>query len=121
MTHNLGRLVHDGRTFSNTSGLDLVPGLGPLGGPRFVLLHFDSVNFSVGAKLEVPLGYDKDVFTNSSGSNFWTRPIATAVSPIQIRITGGTGTARLLEYGSGEPSIPPGQTPGTPEGSRTNP
>lgn len=62
MTHNLGRLVHDGRTFSNASGLDLVPGSGPLGGPRFVILHFDSANLSGGAKLEVPLSSDKKVF-----------------------------------------------------------
>ena len=121
MTHNLGRLVHDGRTFNQTSGLDLVPGPGPLGGPRFVILHFDSVNLGSGAKLTVNLGYGTDVFNVASGANFWSRPVDTSISPIAIRITGGNGSARLLEYGSGEPSIPAGQTPGTSLGSLTNP
>jgi Trypsin-like peptidase domain/von Willebrand factor type A domain len=121
MTHNLGRLVHDGRTFNQTSGLDLVPSPGPLGGPHFVILHFDSVNLTGGAKLTVNLGYGTDVFNASSGSNFWSRPVDTSISPIAIRITGGTGSARLLEYGCGEPSITPGQTPGTLIGSQSNP
>ena len=121
MTHNLGRLVHDGRTFNQSAGLDLVPGPGPLGGPRFVILHFDSVNLGSGAKLTVNLGYGTDVFNAASGANFWSRPVDTSISPIAIRITGGNGSARLLEYGSGEPSIPAGQTPGTSLGSLTNP
>jgi hypothetical protein len=121
MTHNLGRVVPDGRTFNNTTGLDLSPGAGPLGGPRFVILHFDSVNLTVGARLEVPLGYGTDVFTRDSGTNFWSRPVDTSSPPIHIRITGGTGTARLLEYGSGEPTITPGNPPGTTVGSQSNP
>ena len=98
MTHNLGRVVPDGRTFNNTTGLDLIPGPGPLGDPRFVILHFDSVNLAVGARLEIPLGYGTDVFTRNSGTNFWSRPVDTSLTPIQIRITSGTGSARLLEY-----------------------
>jgi hypothetical protein len=121
MSHNLGRVVADGRTFSQTAGLDFIPSPGPLGGPRFVILHFDSVHLTGGAKLTVNLGYGTDVFNASSGSSFWSRPVDTSLSPIPIRITGGTGSARLLEYGSGEPSIPSGQTPGTPLGSRSNP
>lgn len=121
MTHYLGRLVADGRTFDETAGLDLVPSPGPLGGPRFVILHFDSVNLTGGAKLTVNLGYGTDVFNKDSGSTFWSRPVNTSVSPIAIRITGGSGSARLREYGSGEPSITPGQTPGTSKGSQTNP
>jgi hypothetical protein len=121
MSHNLGRVVADGRTFSQTAGLDFIPSPGPLGGPRFVILHFDSVHLTGGAKLTVNLGYGTDVFNASSGSSFWSRPADTSLSPIPIRITGGTGSARLLEYGSGEPSIPSGQTPGTPLGSRSNP
>ncbi len=121
MSHNLGRVVADGRTFNQAAGLDFVPGPGPLGGPRFVILHFDSVHLTGGAKLTVNLGYGTDVFTSSSGPGFWSRPVDTSLSPIPIRITGGTGSARLLEFGSGEPSIPPGQTPGTSLGSRSNP
>lgn len=121
MTHFLGRVVADGRMFNQNNGLDLVPGPGPLGGPRFVFLHFDSVNLSGNARLEVALGYDTDVFTAASGSEFWSRPISGATSPIAIRIVGGNGSARLVEFGSGEPSITPGQTPGTSIGSRSNP
>lgn len=118
MSHNLGRVVPDGRTFNETAGLDL----GPLGGPRFVMLHFDNVNLTGAARLTVDLGYGTDVFNASSGSSFWSRPVDGSVNPISIRITGGSGSARLLEVGSGEPSEPPGgQDPGTPCGSRTNP
>lgn len=121
MTHFLGRVVADGRHFDHTSGLDLVPSPGPLGGPRFVFLHFDSVTLSGGARLEVALGYDTDVFNAASGSDFWSRPVDGSLSPVTIRIVGGNGSARLVEYGSGEPSITPGQTPGTSIGSRSNP
>jgi hypothetical protein len=121
MSHKLGRIVPDGRTFDETAGLDLVPGPGPLGGPRFVILHFDSVNLIGPARLTVDLGYGTDVFSAGAGSTFWSRPVDTSIGPIRIRITGGSGSARLLEYGSGEPSIPTGQTPGTSVGSQSNP
>jgi hypothetical protein len=121
MSHNLGRVVPDGRSFDEATGLDLVPGPGPLGGPRFVILHFDNVALAGAARLTVELGYGTDTFNASSGSSFWSRPVDTSLSPIRIRITGGSGSARLLEYGSGEPSIPPGHMAGTPFGSLTNP
>jgi len=121
MTHFLGRVVADGRTFNQTTGLDLTPGPGPLGGPRFIMLHFNNVALSAGTTLTVNLGYGTDVFTSTAGSDFWSRPVDIAVSPIQMRIVGGTGSAQLLEYGSGEPGIPPGQTPGTSIGSQSNP
>jgi hypothetical protein len=121
MSHNLGRIVADGRTFSQIAGLNLIPSPGPHGGPRFVMLHFDSVHLPGAAKLTVDLGYGTDVFTTNSGSDFWSRPVDTSIGTISIRITGGIGTARLLEYGSGEPSIPAGQTPGTSVGSLSNP
>lgn len=121
MTHVLGRVVADGRTFNQTNGLNLLPSPGPLGGPRFVLLHFDSVNLNAGARLEVALGYDTDVFNAASGSDFWSRPVSGSISPISMRIVGGTGSARLVEYGSGEPSITPGNVPGTSVGSQSNP
>ena len=35
MTHALGRVVADGRTFIHSNGLDLVPGPGLLRAPRF--------------------------------------------------------------------------------------
>lgn len=121
MTHRLGRVVSDGRTVTQASGIDLNPSAGPHGPVRFVILHFDNVNLDANAQLTVQLGYGTDVFTSNSGSSFWSRPADTANLPIQIRISGGHRSARLLEFGSGEPDIPPGHTPGTPEGSLTNP
>jgi len=121
MTHVLGRRIPDGRTFNQVNGLNLIPGPGPNGPARFVILHFGDVVLNGGAKLTVDLGYGTDIFNSSSGSNFWSRPIDTSVGTIPIKISGGTGSARLIEFGSGEPSIPPGQTPGNPEGSLTNP
>ena len=121
MSHRLGRVIHDGRTVTQASGIDLDPSDGPHGPLRFVMLHFDNVNLSGGARLTVPLGYGDDVFTASSGGNFWSRPVDAATLPVQIRITGGDGSARLLEFGSGEPDVPPGHAPGTDMGSLTNP
>ncbi len=121
MSHLLGRVVADGRTFNRTNGLNLIPSAGPLGGPRFIFLHFDTVNLSAGARLEVGLGYDTDVFNAASGSDFWSRPISGSINPVSMRIVGGTGSARLAEYGIGEPSITAGNTPGTNYGSQSNP
>jgi hypothetical protein len=119
VSHNLGRLVPVERTFNQTTGLDLKPPGDP---PRFVILHFDSVNLSPGAKLTVDLGYGTDVFTANSGTDFWSRPVDGSISSIPLRITGGTGSARLREYGRGEPSgSQGGEAPGSPDGSMTNP
>ena len=121
MTHRLGRVVADGHQLPKPRGIDLTPVAGPHGPVRFVMLHFDSVSLSGAAQLVVPLGYATDVFNASSGSTFWSRPVDISVLPIAIRISGGSGSARLLEFGSGEPDVPPGQTPGTTVGSLTDP
>ena len=96
MSHFLGRRITDGRTFTQASPLTLIPGPGPHGGPHFVILHLDQVTLNGAAKLSVDLGYGTDVFPAGSGSDLWTRPIDTALSPITIRITGGTGSARSI-------------------------
>jgi hypothetical protein len=116
MTHNLGPIIEDGRTFDETTGLDLVPGTSR----RFVILHFDSVNLTGAAKLTVNLGYGTDVFNASSGSSFWSRPVDTAIGTVAIRIVDGSGSARLRRFGSGEPTET-ADDPGTPTGSRSNP
>lgn len=121
MSHRLGRVVTDGRTVTQSSGIDLSPAAGPHGPVRFVILHFQNVHLDPGAHLTVPLGYGTDVFSAGAGSSFWTRPVDIASLPIHIRITGGNGSATLDRFGSGEPDIPPGQTPGTSVGSLTNP
>lgn len=43
MTHRLGRVVPDGGTITQSSGIDLTPIAGPYGPVRFVILHFDDV------------------------------------------------------------------------------
>jgi hypothetical protein len=124
MTHDLGRVVADGRTLNETNGLDLTPPAGPLGGPYFVILHFDAVNLKGAAKLTVNLGYGTDLFNAASGPNFWSRPADASKGPIKIRITGGKGAARLKEFGIGEPTRSSdigGGSPGTSIGSQSNP
>ncbi len=121
MTHNLGRRLPVDFTFNETFPVDFAPSLGPLGGPRFVILHFDNVDLHGAAKLTVNLGYATDVFTAGAGSNFWSRPADTSSGIVAVKIIDGTGTARLHEYGSGEPTISPGHAPGTDVGSQTNP
>lgn len=116
MSHNLGPVVLDGRTFTQAAGLDLIPDEDT----RFVMLHFDNVNLTGAAKLTVELGYGTDVFNKNSGPDFWSRPVDTSLSPITIRITGGNGSARLREIGRGEPTTT-GTPAGQPCGSRSNP
>lgn len=115
MSHNLGPIVPDGRTLTQAAGIDL-----SFSAPvRFVILHFDQVNLGAGARLEVPLGYDTDVFTASSGASVWTRPIDTSIGTIAVRIVGGSGSARLFELLRAQPTTV--GTPGQPCGSRSNP
>jgi hypothetical protein len=57
------------------------------------------------SRVEIELGYAQDVFTATSGTDVWTRPVDPALGPIVIRYV-GSGTAgglTLSEYGSGEP------------------
>jgi hypothetical protein len=73
MSDNLGRVITAGHAVTNTSGIDLQLNDGPYGRPRFVLLHFDNVNLTGGAKLTVDLGYFQDVCTAAAGSTLWIR------------------------------------------------
>lgn len=114
MSHNVGRVVAtaslvvgpDGPAAPVSPGVweqTFTPAPAPDGGPpRFVILHLSLV-IPAGSRVEVPLGYDTDVYTG--GTDVWTRPIDT-VSPIKIRFVAGpgvtTGHATLSEYGSGE-------------------
>jgi len=119
MTHDLGPVVSDGRVLDESTGIDFIPAPGVIGDPRFVMLHFDNVALSGSARLHVDLGYGTDIFNPSSGSSFWSRPADPGSGPISIRISGGSGSARLREYGSGQPTET--GMPGTPCGSRSNP
>jgi hypothetical protein len=75
-------------------------------GTRFVILHFTGAALPAANRVEVDLGYDKDVFTSADGSDFYTRPIRlSAGGSVSIRyITNGSasGQITLIEYGRGE-------------------
>jgi hypothetical protein len=76
-------------------------------GTKFVILHFMNVTLPASNRLEVDLGYDKDVFTGADGSSFWTRPInvgAVGASVTVRYITNGAsnGGALVDRYGRGE-------------------
>src|SRR5438128_2654667 len=76
-------------------------------GTKFLILHFQNLNFKPGDKLEVNLGYDTDTFTAADGPAFWTRPVNVYAFPLGVPITyvaGGplTGSVQLDQYGRGE-------------------
>lgn len=77
-------------------------------GTRFLMLHFRNVSLPASNRLEVDLGYGKDVFTAADGTDFWTRPInihvlAGGLVPIRYIVNGAAnGGAEVAEYGRGE-------------------
>ncbi|WP_228851461.1 VWA domain-containing protein [Aegicerativicinus sediminis] len=109
MSHNIGRLI------------TITPiGIGPNhpinsinydhpqepGQPsRFVILHFNNASFPANNRLEVNLGYGKDVFNSASGSEFWTRPINVNALPSgnipinYIQDGAATGGVQLVGFG----------------------
>jgi len=121
MTHTIGRIVPvtAGGQVTAGSPLSFTPHDAVAGGPpRFVMLHFRDVSLASGSKLTVQLGYGVDEFTSDSPSHVWTRPIDPKLGPIVAEVV-GSGSARLDEYGSGEPTGS-GNPPGTATGSLTN-
>jgi hypothetical protein len=77
------------------------------GGSKFIILHFMNVSLPANNRLEVELGYDKDVFTSADGGSFWTRPINVGAvgAGVTLRyITNGAnnGVASLDRYGRAE-------------------
>jgi hypothetical protein len=95
-------------TSPNTWVFDLDPGLPPPGGIKFIILHLLGFNLPANNRVEIDLGYDKDVVTAPVDFDFWSRPIdlsAFANGKIQIRyITSGaaTGGVTLDRFGRGE-------------------
>ena len=109
MSHNIGRIVHIppigiGPNHGNSSR-NFLHQQEPGQPTRFVILNFRNANFPANNRLEIDLGYGKDVFTNSNGSNFWTRPINVKAFPdgrIPINyITDGSasGGVELIRFG----------------------
>src|SRR5690349_18389318 len=136
MSHRIGRLVSSGVRIGPDSGMppstpgvwtyDLAVEPALVGGPPcFVMLHFTGAVFGPGAVVSVGLGYDVDLFTGTSGAEFWTRPLDPVFFGQSVRVTfsGSAGGVTLLEYGSGEPidsnefPFDPGQF----EGSHSSP
>ncbi|MCH9647443.1 MAG: trypsin-like peptidase domain-containing protein [Deltaproteobacteria bacterium] len=111
MTHSLGSVISERTPITGTFEFTV-----DFSG-RFVMLHFDELALSATGRLEVELGYDRDVFTADAGPDVWTRPIDPRLGPIRIRVTGGI--AVLREYARAN-RVRTG-TPGTHEGSFTNP
>jgi hypothetical protein len=95
-------------TSPNTWVFDLDPGPPPPGGIKFIIVHLQGINLPANNRVEIDLGYDKDVITTSADSEFWSRPVnlsAFANGKVQIRyITNGaaTGGATLDRFGRGE-------------------
>ncbi|MFF0436562.1 trypsin-like peptidase domain-containing protein [Streptomyces sp. NPDC004327] len=77
-------------------------------GTKLVVLHFSGVSLPANNRLEVDLGYGKDVFTSADGPEFWSRPVNVYAFPagrVPIRyVTDGatTGGATLDRYARGE-------------------
>jgi Trypsin-like peptidase domain/von Willebrand factor type A domain len=77
------------------------------GGTKFLILHFQNLNFLPGDELHVQLGYGMDVFKAADGPAFWTRPINVYAFPMGVQITyvaagPATGSVQLDQYGRGE-------------------
>jgi hypothetical protein len=95
-------------TSPNTWVFDLDPGPPPPGGIKFIMVHLTGLNLPANNRVEIDLGYDKDVVTAPFDTEFWSRPINLLAFPngkVQIRyITNGaaTGGATLDRFGRGE-------------------
>jgi hypothetical protein len=95
-------------TSPNTWAFDLDPGPPPPSGIKFIIVHLNGLNLPANNRVEIDLGYDKDVVTASFEFEFWSRPInlsAFANGKVQIRyITDGaaTGGVTLDRFGRGE-------------------
>jgi len=95
-------------TSPNTWTINFDPGAPPPGGIKFVILHLQNLNLPANNRVEIDLGYDKDVLTATNDFDFWSRPVnlsAFADGKIPIRyITSGaaTGGVTLDRFGRGE-------------------
>jgi len=115
VSHNIGRVVTipvtrigpDGPLAPVSPGVwefSFVPQPALGGGdPRFVILHLTNLTLPGASKVEVDLGYDKDVITSAAGSETWSRPVDPKLGPVVVRFVGAAGGVTLAEYGSGEP------------------
>jgi hypothetical protein len=115
MSHNIGRVVTvpatrigpDGPLAPVAAGVwefPFNPQPALAGGvPRFVILHLTNLVLPGTSKVEIELGYGKDVITSAAGAEAWSRPVDPKPGPIVVRFVGAAGGVTLAEYGSGEP------------------
>jgi hypothetical protein len=95
-------------TSPNTWAFDLDPGPPPAGGIKFIIVHLQELNITGNNRVEIDLGYDKDVITATTDFEFWSRPVNLSAFPsgkVPIRyITGGVaaGGVTLDRFGRGE-------------------
>jgi hypothetical protein len=95
-------------TAGNTWVFDLDLGPPPPGGTKFIILHLQGLNLPANNRVEIELGYDKDVVTASLDSEFWSRPIdPSAFVNGKVRISyiangAATGGVTLDRFGRGE-------------------
>jgi len=115
MSHRLGSLLQQSPTVDvgpnigtqvapNVWQVVFSPPTAPNGGTKFLLLHLTTAGIPAGARVEVDLGYDTDVFTSASGQSFWTRPAGG--NSVTLRYVGSAAaTISIVEYGRGEPLL----------------
>ncbi|MEA2880075.1 MAG: hypothetical protein QOF14_5271 [Hyphomicrobiales bacterium] len=78
----------------NTWIAEITPANPPIGKIKFVILHFRNAVLPASNRVEVPLGYDTDIFTSADGAEFWTRPINVNAMP------GGNATIKYITNGA---------------------
>lgn len=115
MSHRLGSVLPVGapQVMQPGNGVEVPAGSGRWrvtfspaaapGGTKFLMLHFTAGSLQPGDRLEVELGYDTDVFTDASGPDVWSRPIAgNSVDVVFVDGGSGAGHIALTEFGRGE-------------------
>ncbi|HTR64844.1 MAG TPA: vWA domain-containing protein [Terriglobales bacterium] len=103
MSHIVGTVQVLGTPMTIGAGTTVFNPAPAPGGTKFLILHFQNLNFNPGDQLAVDLGYDTDIFTAADGPDFWTRPINVYAFPAGVSITyTGTGNVQLDQYGRGE-------------------
>src|SRR5689334_22690929 len=99
MSHIVGTVQVLGAPMTITAGVTTFNPAAAPGGTKFLMLHFQNLNFNPGDQLQVQLGYDTDTFTAADGPDFWTRPINVYAFASGVSITyTGTGNVQLDQY-----------------------
>lgn len=101
----IGPASGEASTSPNTWEKVFSPPPDPDTGTKFLMLHFTAMDLPGGNRLEVDLGYDQEVLTSTSGTQFWTRPVkgnSVTIRYIDDGVGPPTGGVTLAQYGRGE-------------------